>query len=154
MPNLPKDFVANALSQMERHARWSRLAIVVPVFRGERTLELLLSAIEPLTKPGETARGRHFQVAEVVLVHDGAIDDSQAVMQALAARFPFVTLVWLSRNFGQHPATLGRTRHLCATWETATGSAYGRSWTRPHGSPAAMSRTRSVRGGRATRPCW
>lgn len=93
-----------------------RLAIVVPVFQGERTLELLLSEIEPLTKPGETARGRHFQVAEVVLVHDGAIDDSQAVMQALAARFPFVTLVWLSRNFGQHPATLAGMSVTSADW--------------------------------------
>ena len=94
----------------------SRLSIVVPVFQGERTLEPLLSEIEPLTKPGETPRGRRFQVTEVVLVHDGAIDGSQAVMHALAAQFPFVTLVWLSRNFGQHPATLAGMSVTSADW--------------------------------------
>jgi undecaprenyl-phosphate 4-deoxy-4-formamido-L-arabinose transferase len=93
-----------------------RLSIVVPVFQGERTLEPLLSEIEPLTKPRETPRGRHFEVVEVVLVHDGAIDGSQAVMHALAARFPFVTLVWLSRNFGQHPATLAGMSVTSADW--------------------------------------
>jgi glycosyltransferase involved in cell wall biosynthesis len=93
-----------------------RLSIVVPVFQGERTLEPLLAEIEPLTKPGETPRGRRFQVAEVVLVHDGAIDDSQAVMLALASHFPFVTLVWLSRNFGQHPATLAGMSVASADW--------------------------------------
>src|SRR5262245_63716664 len=75
----------------------ARLSIVVPVFQGERTLEPLLSEIEPLTKPGETPRGRRYQIVEVVLVHDGAIDRSHVVMHALAAQFPFVTLVWLSR---------------------------------------------------------
>jgi polyisoprenyl-phosphate glycosyltransferase len=93
-----------------------RLSIVVPVFQGERTLEPLLAEIEPLTKPRETPRGRRFQVAEVVLVHDGAIDDSQAVMLALASHFPFVTLVWLSRNFGQHPATLAGMSVASADW--------------------------------------
>ena len=93
-----------------------RLSIVVPVFQGERTLDPLLSEIEPLTKPGETPGGRRFQVAEVVLVHDGAIDNSHAVMHALAAHFPFVTLVWLSRNFGQHPATLAGMSVTSADW--------------------------------------
>jgi undecaprenyl-phosphate 4-deoxy-4-formamido-L-arabinose transferase len=55
-------------------------------------------------------------VAEVVLVHDGAIDDSHVVMESLAARYPFVTLVWLSRNFGQHPATLAGMATTSADW--------------------------------------
>jgi undecaprenyl-phosphate 4-deoxy-4-formamido-L-arabinose transferase len=93
-----------------------RLSIVVPVYQGERTLDHLLAEIEPLTRPRATRRGRPFQVAEVVLVHDGAIDNSHVVMEALAARFPFVTLVWLSRNFGQHPATLAGMAATSADW--------------------------------------
>ena len=42
----------------------------------------------------------------MLLVHDGARDGSAAVMRGLAERHPFLRLVWLSRNFGQHPATL------------------------------------------------
>ena len=93
-----------------------RLSIVVPVYQGEHTLGLLLAEIEPLTAPRETPRGRRYQVAEVVLVHDGAIDDSHVVMESLAARLPFVTLVWLSRNFGQHPATLAGMAATSADW--------------------------------------
>jgi undecaprenyl-phosphate 4-deoxy-4-formamido-L-arabinose transferase len=93
-----------------------RLSVVVPVYQGERTLDLLLAEIESLTKPQETPRGRPFHVSEVVLVNDGAIDRSDAVMKALAARFPFVTLVWLSRNFGQHPATLAGMAATSADW--------------------------------------
>jgi glycosyltransferase involved in cell wall biosynthesis len=93
-----------------------RLSIVVPVYQGEHTLDLLLAEIEPLTSPRETPRGRRFQVAEVVLVHDGAIDNSHVVMEALAARFAFVSLVWLSRNFGQHPATLAGMAATSADW--------------------------------------
>lgn len=93
-----------------------RLSIVVPVYQGERTLDLLLAEIAPLTTPQATPRGRRFAVAEVVLVHDGAIDDSHVVMESLAARYPFVTLVWLSRNFGQHPATLAGMATTSADW--------------------------------------
>ena len=93
-----------------------RLSIVVPVDQGERTLDLLLAEIAPLTTPQETPQGRPFQVVEVVLVHDGAIDNSHVVMEALAARFPFVFLVWLSRNFGQHPATLAGMAATSADW--------------------------------------
>lgn len=93
-----------------------RLSIVVPVYQGERTLDLLLAEIAPLTMPQTTPRGRRFEVAEVVLVHDGAIDDSHVVMQSLAARYSFVTLIWLSRNFGQHPATLAGMAATSADW--------------------------------------
>jgi undecaprenyl-phosphate 4-deoxy-4-formamido-L-arabinose transferase len=93
-----------------------QLSIVVPVYQGERTLEALLAEIEPHTKTRDTPGGRRYRVAEVVLVHDGAIDDSDVVMEALAARFPFVALVWLSRNFGQHPATIAGMSGASADW--------------------------------------
>jgi undecaprenyl-phosphate 4-deoxy-4-formamido-L-arabinose transferase len=37
-------------------------------------------------------------------------------MEALAQRYPFVRLVWLSRNFGQHPATLAGMACTTAEW--------------------------------------
>ena len=93
-----------------------RLSVVVPVYQGERTLDLLMEEIAPLTTPRSTPRGRPFQVVEVVLVHDGAIDNSHVVMESLAANFRFVSLVWLSRNFGQHPATLAGMAATSADW--------------------------------------
>jgi glycosyltransferase involved in cell wall biosynthesis len=92
------------------------ISIVVPVYQGELTLEALLAEIEPLTKPQSTPGGVQYRVSEVVLVHDGAIDGSDAVMSSLAAKLPFVSLVWLSRNFGQHPATLAGMSSTNGDW--------------------------------------
>jgi undecaprenyl-phosphate 4-deoxy-4-formamido-L-arabinose transferase len=83
-----------------------RLAIVIPVYQGERTLEDLLREIEPLTRVSRTPSGVRFTVTQLILVHDNGPDDSDLIMQELAARHPFVRTVWLSGNFGQHPALL------------------------------------------------
>lgn len=83
-----------------------RISMVVPVYQGERTLDALLAEIAPFASESLTPGGRRFQVIEVILVNDGAIDHSTRVMQALAAQYAFVRPVWLSRNYGQHPATL------------------------------------------------
>ncbi|MBV9122538.1 MAG: glycosyltransferase, partial [Planctomycetes bacterium] len=70
----------------------------------------------PLTQPQDSPGGNPFQVAEVILVHDGAADRSDRVMEGLAERYPFVRLVWLARNFGQHPATLAGMACTTSDW--------------------------------------
>jgi undecaprenyl-phosphate 4-deoxy-4-formamido-L-arabinose transferase len=92
------------------------VSIVVPVYQGELTLEALVAEIEPLTTPQTTPGGVLFHVSEVILVHDGAIDGSDVVMSSLTARLPFVTPIWLSRNFGQHPATLAGMASTNGDW--------------------------------------
>jgi undecaprenyl-phosphate 4-deoxy-4-formamido-L-arabinose transferase len=92
------------------------ISIVVPVYQGEKTLEPLVAEIEPLTIAQATPGGLMFCVSEVILVHDGAIDGSDVVMSSLAARLPFITPIWLSRNFGQHPATLAGMASTNGDW--------------------------------------
>lgn len=92
------------------------VSVVVPVYQGERTLEALVVEIEPLCNPQRTPAGRSYRVAELILVHDGAVDQSHVVMEELADRFPFIRLIWLSRNFGQHPATLAGMASSTADW--------------------------------------
>lgn len=92
------------------------VSIVIPVYQGELTLEPLLAEIDPLITSQSTPRGVEFRVSEVFLVHDGAIDGSDAVMSSLAARLPFVTLIWLSRNYGQHAATLAGMASTNGDW--------------------------------------
>jgi undecaprenyl-phosphate 4-deoxy-4-formamido-L-arabinose transferase len=82
------------------------VSVVVPVYRGERTLPRLCAELARLTEPFTTAGGHRVQVTEVLLVHDHGPDGSAAVIRALAAERDFVRPVWLSRNFGQHAATL------------------------------------------------
>jgi undecaprenyl-phosphate 4-deoxy-4-formamido-L-arabinose transferase len=92
------------------------VSVVVPIYQGARTIEALIAEIEPLRNPQKTPAGRDFRVSEVLLVHDGAVDDSAAIMTGLAARAPYVRLVWLSRNFGQHPATLAGMASTVSDW--------------------------------------
>jgi polyisoprenyl-phosphate glycosyltransferase len=92
------------------------VSVVIPIYQGAHTLEPLVAEIEPLVHVQYTAGGRQFRIAEVILVHDGAIDNSDAVMEKLAARWGFVKLVWLSRNFGQHPATLAGASSTNSEW--------------------------------------
>jgi polyisoprenyl-phosphate glycosyltransferase len=92
------------------------LSIVVPVYQGERTLSALVGEIEPLVAPQTTPKGRGFRVAEIIFIHDGAIDASDRVMEELAERHPFVRLIWLSRNYGQHPATLAGMASSVGEW--------------------------------------
>jgi undecaprenyl-phosphate 4-deoxy-4-formamido-L-arabinose transferase len=92
------------------------VAVVVPVYRGEDTLPALLEELDRLVTTHVTAEGNPFRVSEVVLVHDCGPDRSDVTIRALAARYPYVRPVWLARNFGQHPATLGGMSSTSADW--------------------------------------
>src|SRR5262245_38590243 len=110
---------AEALNHTAEHealAAAHRVSVVVPVYQGERTLGRLVAELEPLTHPQRTPQGHLFQVAEVILVHDGAADNSDVVMESLADRYPFVRPIWLSRNFGQHAATLAGVSSTASEW--------------------------------------
>jgi glycosyltransferase involved in cell wall biosynthesis len=78
------------------------LSIVVPVYRGAESIGELVGALEQLD-----IAGGH----EIVLVNDGSPDNSLAVCRGLlqAARVP-ITLVDLSRNYGEHNAVMAGLR--------------------------------------------
>ncbi len=82
------------------------VSVVIPVYRGERTLPDVLAEVLKLTAGFTTAAGHRAVVSEVLLVHDHGPDGSARVMRELAAAHEVVRPVWLSRNFGQHAATL------------------------------------------------
>jgi len=82
------------------------ISVVVPVYSGERSLAGLIDEIEPYTRSSRSPGGRPFRVAEVLLVYDRGPDNSPRVMRELASQHTFVRTIWLSRNYGQHAATL------------------------------------------------
>ncbi len=76
-----------------------RVSVVVPVYRGalsignlQQRLDLALSGMQ----------GGH----EIIFVDDRGGDNSWEVIQALSNSYPHVSGIRLSRNFGQHAATL------------------------------------------------
>ncbi len=82
------------------------VSVVIPVYRGEDTLPALMAEIEPLTTPQRTPQGHEYLVHEVILVWDRGPGHSDDTIRELARRYPWVRPLWLSRNFGQHAATL------------------------------------------------
>jgi glycosyltransferase involved in cell wall biosynthesis len=77
------------------------VSVVVPVFNGERTLE------ELARRAGAALEGREH---ELVFVNDGSTDGSWRTIQALAAGSDRIRGLNLSRNYGQHNATLAGLR--------------------------------------------
>ena len=82
------------------------LSVVIPVYQGERHLARVVEQLAPYTDQFNTPDGHPCRVGEVVLVWDNGPDDSPTVMRQLQEKYTFVRTVWLSRNFGQHSATL------------------------------------------------
>jgi len=82
------------------------VSVVIPVYRGEATLPDLLAEIARLSHPQLTPQGRRFRVEEVLLVWDRGPGSSDRTIRELADQYPWVRSVWLSRNFGQHAATI------------------------------------------------
>jgi glycosyltransferase involved in cell wall biosynthesis len=93
-----------------------RLSVVIPVYAGEATLPALVSELEALGEQALSPQGRSFRVAEVVLVWDRGPGRADETIRDLQAKHPFVRPVWLSRNFGQHAATLAGMSSSSGEW--------------------------------------
>ena len=93
-----------------------RVSLVIPVYRGERTLPALVAAIAPLTREQTTPGAHRFVIGEVLLVHDCGPDRSDRTIERLSAEHPFVRPIWLSRNYGQHAATLAGMASATGDW--------------------------------------
>lgn len=93
-----------------------RISVVIPVYRGEHCLQALLRELAPLTGSTASPAGQEFSVSEVLLVHDCGPDRSDRVIEELSAEYPFVRPIWLSRNFGQHAATLAGMASATGDW--------------------------------------
>lgn len=93
-----------------------RVSIVVPVYHGEKSLPLLLGEIAPLTQIQTTPLGNCFEISEVILVHDCGPDQSDVVIEQLVEQYDFVRAIWLTRNYGQHPATLAGMASCTGDW--------------------------------------
>jgi glycosyltransferase involved in cell wall biosynthesis len=93
-----------------------RISVVIPVYQGETTLARLVDDVLELAVPTRSPDGNLVVVSEVLLVHDHGPDRSPEVMRRLAAEHHQVRALWLSRNFGQHAATLAGMASTGGDW--------------------------------------
>ncbi len=73
------------------------LSVVIPMMNEEEGIPVLFNRLVPILEK----TGRTF---EIVCVNDGSRDDTLAVLQMFQQRYPFITIVDLSRNFGKEAA--------------------------------------------------
>ncbi|MGI8906602.1 MAG: glycosyltransferase family 2 protein [Candidatus Sumerlaeaceae bacterium] len=74
-----------------------KLSVVIPVYRGERTIApLVTEVLEKLVAYDP----------EIVLVNDGSPDGSEAVCEELAHKYASVKFISLRRNFGENNAVM------------------------------------------------
>jgi len=74
------------------------ISYVIPVYNGALMVEQLYRQLVPVAKN----LGKY----ELIFVDDGSKDGSYSVLKELQSKDPHVCAVELSRNFGQHNATL------------------------------------------------
>jgi dolichol-phosphate mannosyltransferase len=85
----------------------TQLAVVVPVYQGEGTIDALVAELLP-------ALERLTADYDVLLVNDGSSDASWQRIEALAAQHPRVRGLSLIRNFGEHVAITAGIDHVDA----------------------------------------
>jgi polyisoprenyl-phosphate glycosyltransferase len=93
---------AEPLAQDSTHL----ISVVIPVYSGRATLPAVVAELARYTSEFRTEDGHLARVSELFLVHDHGPDGSDQTIRELVREFEFVRPVWLSRNFGQHAATL------------------------------------------------
>ena len=92
------------------------VSVVIPVYSGVDTLPQLLVELAALTNTQTTPGGREFAVTEVLLVWDRGPGRCDEIIRQLKVQYPFVKPIWLSRNFGQHAATLAGMTSASGDW--------------------------------------
>lgn len=92
------------------------ISLVIPVYRGSSSLHTLVKEVALLTAAQTSPAGHQYEIAELLLVHDCGPDRSDQAIEALSTEYSFVHAVWLSRNYGQHAATLAGMASATSAW--------------------------------------
>ena len=91
------------------------ISVVVPVYSGEEFLRALWDELTSLR--AELANSESpLALTEVIFVNDEARDGSADVLAEIEADDNSVTVVTMSRNFGQHGATIAGILHTTGDW--------------------------------------
>ena len=91
------------------------LSTVTPVFQGSKFLEKLVLEISKVKDELELSNAP-IRILESIFVDDGSIDDSDEVLERLSKVYPWIVVITLSKNFGQHPATTAGILHTSGDW--------------------------------------
>ncbi len=91
------------------------ISIVIPVYCGEKYLAGLFSEIKQEAARWEE-KGLPFRLGEVIFVDDASVDNSALILSEVKKQDEKAKIVTLSKNFGQHPATVAGILHSSGDW--------------------------------------
>lgn len=91
------------------------ISTVTPVYNGSK---YILDLIDELNTFRENL-GQNYpslELVESIFVLDEPVDNSASLLYEIEQTYPWVTVLTLSRNFGQHPATICGILHSSTDW--------------------------------------
>jgi glycosyltransferase involved in cell wall biosynthesis len=91
------------------------ISIVIPVYSGKNYLTRLSEKINTVQKKYKSLE-IPVKIQEVIFVDDGSKDGSNSLIKSLLVGSENFHLVELSRNFGQHPATVAGILRTSSDW--------------------------------------
>lgn len=91
------------------------VSTVTPVYSGEAYLRRLINELSGVRIKWQE-QDSPLELTEAILVDDSAIDGSPAVLKELESEFNWVKVITLSRNNGQHAATVAGICHTSSDW--------------------------------------
>ena len=91
------------------------VSIVIPVYSGASYLRELMQSIERLRETWVSDIAP-ICILEVIFVDDDSIDGSPKILNDFALIFHWVRVIHLSKNFGQHPATIAGILQTSGDW--------------------------------------
>ncbi len=91
------------------------LSLVIPIYRGSKTIPLLMDEIEKVAAEYKQ-KNYPFQIIEIICVDDCSIDNSLEILYKCQEKNSAIQIIELSRNFGQHPATVAGIVHASGDW--------------------------------------
>lgn len=92
------------------------VSLVIPVYSGSEFLKEMVTAQEALRDQWKADPSCPFRLVECIFVLDEPIDNSAEILEGLRVDRPMIRVVSLSKNFGQHPATIAGILHSSGDW--------------------------------------
>jgi glycosyltransferase involved in cell wall biosynthesis len=114
LSNLVRSSKQSIMSSSSSHEK-IRVSTITPVYAGADYLEDLVEEIGRLRKRW-LDEDAPVLLEEAIFVDDEAIDDSARILDRLEKTHDWVRVIHLSRNFGQHPATIAGVLHSSGEW--------------------------------------
>jgi len=91
------------------------ISAVIPVYAGKDYLSALIEKIDQVRKRWAESDAP-IELIEAVFVNDSSTDGSLELLHSLQESNPWVRVINLSRNFGQHQATVAGILHTSGDW--------------------------------------